>query len=245
MERPDGHAATIAVAVLEGDGESRRSECSRHRSDAKVEACEPKFVRQMTLAEFDQLFPYINSCKRYLKQRPWPNVPRCREREGFTRHSSARECHKCGPHPYSFSVYVGTVFGNTNYSLRTWFQVLYLMLTSKKGISALQNRLGGYRARRRVRLLPPPPNSPVPFKGFFNTCDTRTCCVLKLLDRLGRCSISIAVSIFGSATRDGSRTSLSFIASRKTLSYFLASGRCFVQKRRHSSQLQRLCGQEL
>jgi hypothetical protein len=48
---------------------------------------------------------------------------------------------KCGPAkrtPYRFSVTVGTIFENTNYKLLIWFKVLYLMLTSKKGISALQ-----------------------------------------------------------------------------------------------------------
>jgi hypothetical protein len=35
-------------------------------------------------------------------------------------------------------VLVGTIFENTNYKLLIWFKVLYLMLTSKKGISALQ-----------------------------------------------------------------------------------------------------------
>ncbi len=40
--------------------------------------------------------------------------------------------------PYRFSVTVNTIFENTNYPLLTWFKVLYLMLTSKKGISALQ-----------------------------------------------------------------------------------------------------------
>jgi transposase-like protein len=48
---------------------------------------------------------------------------------------------KCGVAkrmPYRFSVTVGTIFENTNYKLLIWFKVLYLMLTSKKGISALQ-----------------------------------------------------------------------------------------------------------
>jgi hypothetical protein len=35
-------------------------------------------------------------------------------------------------------VTAGTVFENTNYKLLIWFKVLYFMLTSKKGISALQ-----------------------------------------------------------------------------------------------------------
>ena len=40
---------------------------------------------------------------------------------------------------------VGTVFENTNVAMRTWFKVIYLMLTSKKGISALQvQRMFGF-----------------------------------------------------------------------------------------------------
>jgi transposase-like protein len=39
---------------------------------------------------------------------------------------------------YRFSHLVGTVFENTNYPLRVWFRVIHMMLTSKKGVSALQ-----------------------------------------------------------------------------------------------------------
>jgi hypothetical protein len=42
------------------------------------------------------------------------------------------------PGVYRFSVLTGTVFENTNVPLRTWFEVLFLMTQSKKGISALQ-----------------------------------------------------------------------------------------------------------
>src|SRR6202166_2991074 len=39
---------------------------------------------------------------------------------------------------YRFSHFVGTIFENTNKPLRDWFKVTHLMLTSKKGMSALQ-----------------------------------------------------------------------------------------------------------
>jgi hypothetical protein len=40
---------------------------------------------------------------------------------------------------------VGTIFENTNKPLRQWFRVIHLMLTSKKGISALQvQRMMGF-----------------------------------------------------------------------------------------------------
>jgi hypothetical protein len=48
------------------------------------------------------------------------------------------ECPACAPKGYRFSVLVGTIFENTNVPLRIWFKTIYLMLTSKKGISSLQ-----------------------------------------------------------------------------------------------------------
>ena len=48
----------------------------------------------------------------------------------------AKDCG--GRNGYRFSVITKTVFENTNYDLRVWFQVIYLMTQSKKGISALQ-----------------------------------------------------------------------------------------------------------
>ena len=45
----------------------------------------------------------------------------------------------------AFSVLVGTIFENTNVPLRIWFKTIYLMLTSKKGISSLQiHRMMGF-----------------------------------------------------------------------------------------------------
>jgi len=55
---------------------------------------------------------------------------------------------KCGPKPrspYRFSLKTGTIFEETKKPLLEWFKVLHLMLTSKKGMSALQiHRMLGY-----------------------------------------------------------------------------------------------------
>ena len=48
------------------------------------------------------------------------------------------QCEKCTRDGYRFSILVGTIFENTNKPLRDWFRVAHLMLTSKKGMSALQ-----------------------------------------------------------------------------------------------------------
>jgi len=100
----------------------------------------------MTLSEFDRLFPNEEACCTYLLARRWPqgvHCPRCGNDHVYA--SKARpwhwQCMKCGPKPrspYRFSLKTGTIFEETKKPLLQWFKVLYLMLTSKKGISALQ-----------------------------------------------------------------------------------------------------------
>jgi transposase-like protein/IS1 family transposase len=113
----------------------------------------PTFTRQMTVAEWEALFPDDDACKAYLVRRRWPDgvvkCPRCGNEKVWT--LKARpfhwECPACGSgrSGYRFSVLVDTVFENTNIGLRQWFKVIYLMLTSKKGISSLQiQRMMGF-----------------------------------------------------------------------------------------------------
>ncbi len=107
---------------------------------------EPKFVPQMTLSEFDGMFPDEEACWTYLLLRRWPagvKCPRCANDHVYE--STARpwhwQCKKCGKNnrsPYRFSLKTKTIFEETKKPLRMWFKVLHLMLTSKKGISALQ-----------------------------------------------------------------------------------------------------------
>jgi transposase-like protein len=102
-------------------------------------------IHQMTVAQFEKLFPHEDACKEYLATNRWPDgivrCPRC----GAEAHVNGTKpyhwnCYKCSPDNvgYRFSVLVGTIFENTNKPLRDWFRVMHLMLTSKKGISSLQ-----------------------------------------------------------------------------------------------------------
>ena len=100
----------------------------------------------MTLTALMTRFSTEDVCKRFLRDKRWPNgvkCPRCKSEKVYT--LKARPFHwlckgkTCGGrNGYRFSVISQTVFENTNYPLRTWFQVIYLMTQSKKGISALQ-----------------------------------------------------------------------------------------------------------
>jgi transposase-like protein/IS1 family transposase len=97
----------------------------------------------MTLNQLLAQFPDETTCKQYLVQRRWPNgvtCPKCGNTKVF--HVTSRPfhwvCKKCNRNGYRFSVIAGTIFENTNYPLREWFKVIFLIAQSKKGMSALQ-----------------------------------------------------------------------------------------------------------
>lgn len=111
-----------------------------------------KRIHQMTFREWEEAFPDERCCMAYLAHHRWRDCVRC-PRCGNTEckaHGTMEFhwlCNKCSPAGtnYRFSVIAGTIFENTNKPLRDWFRVIHLMLTSKKGISALQiHRMMGF-----------------------------------------------------------------------------------------------------
>ncbi|UVT17513.1 MAG: IS1595 family transposase [Nitrospira sp.] len=100
----------------------------------------------VTLSQLMHKFSTEEACKEHLKNLRWPNgvtCPRCNnakvyelKKRPFHWVCKAKNCG--GPNGYRFSVIAKTIFENTNYPLTVWFQVIYLMMQSKKGISALQ-----------------------------------------------------------------------------------------------------------
>jgi transposase-like protein len=102
-----------------------------------------QFTQQVTVGQFEEMFPTDEACKAYLTARRWPEGVRCpRCGNDKLSHLKARpfhwQCRGCSPAGYRFSVLVGTPFENTNVGLRKWFQVIYMMLTGKKGVAALE-----------------------------------------------------------------------------------------------------------
>jgi hypothetical protein len=103
----------------------------------------PKPVHQLSVAQFEEMFPDEEACKGYLVARRWPEgvrCPRCGNPGVYDLKSRKWhwQCQKCDPNGYRFSHIAGTIFENTNKPLRDWFKVVHLMLTSKEGMSALQ-----------------------------------------------------------------------------------------------------------
>src|ERR1700691_499843 len=119
----------------------------------------PKPVHQLTSAQFDRMFPVDDedACKAYLKARRWPkgvHCPRCGNPAVYDLpsrkwHWQCTQCAPGGSTGYRFSVIAGTIFENTNKPLREWFRVIHMMLTSKKGVSALEiQRVMGFGSSR-------------------------------------------------------------------------------------------------
>jgi transposase-like protein len=97
----------------------------------------------MTVPQFEAMFPHEEACRAYLIARRWPNgvhCPRCGSTKVTALASGFHwQCYECAPDTsYRFSHIAGTVFENTNKPLKEWFRVAHTMLTSKKGVSALQ-----------------------------------------------------------------------------------------------------------
>ncbi len=96
----------------------------------------------MTIAQWEETFPDDDACKRYLAANRWSegvSCPRCGNTNCYRLDKDWHwQCAACSKSGYRFSVMVGTVFENTKLPLRTWFRVIHMMLTSKKGVSALQ-----------------------------------------------------------------------------------------------------------
>jgi transposase-like protein len=112
----------------------------------------------MTLRELLSRFSDNDSCKAFLERKRWPDgvikCPRCGEKAyklkarpfhylcKSGKQSAAPEtgnivvCQK--KNGYRFSIISRTVFENTNYPLREWFRVIFMMLHAKKGMSAHQ-----------------------------------------------------------------------------------------------------------
>jgi transposase-like protein len=96
----------------------------------------------MTLRELMETFPTNESCKQFVLDHRWRDgvvhCPRCDSDKVYV--LKTRPFHwLCKPcKNYRFSVISGTIFENTKYPLKTWFEVLWQILNSKKGVSALQ-----------------------------------------------------------------------------------------------------------
>ena len=100
----------------------------------------PKELRY-TRNQFDNEFPTDDACLEQIKEQRFPGgVTVCQKCEASRKHHrvtgrTAYACAKCGNHIFPLA---GTIFEKSTTSLRVWFQAMYLMGSTRCGISAKQ-----------------------------------------------------------------------------------------------------------
>jgi transposase-like protein len=119
-----------------------------------------------------------DKCREFLEELRWPDgveCPRCASDAVRVKDRPQWRCRSCD---YRFSVTAGTVFADSHLPLWKWFLASYLVIESKKGISAkqLQRTLGvtyktawylGHRIRSAMEE-----DSPVPLRGIVEVDET-------------------------------------------------------------------------
>src|SRR6266850_2502079 len=122
----------------------------------------PKELRY-TVADFNREFPNDDACLEYVKEERWPDgITECEKCGVERKHHrvtgrTAYACQVCGNHIYPLA---GTVFEKSTTSLKLWFYAMYLMGSTRCGISAkqIQRETGvtyktAWRMFRQIRSL--------------------------------------------------------------------------------------------
>jgi len=94
---------------------------------------------EMNLPKLIERFGSDEKCRAYLEELRWPNgvqCPRC-ESKKISR-LAERKQYECSDCRYQFSATAGTIMHDSHLELWKWFLAIYLMVESKKGISAKQ-----------------------------------------------------------------------------------------------------------
>src|SRR5262249_4520826 len=112
----------------------------KRRQRAKQQQSIPPELRY-TINDFNLEFPDDNACLEHIKEERWPNgVAKCAKCKKDRKHyrvtgRTAYACDHCGRHIYPLA---GTIFEKTTTPLKLWFYAMYLMGSTRCGISAKQ-----------------------------------------------------------------------------------------------------------
>jgi transposase-like protein len=93
----------------------------------------------MNMVKLMEQFGTDDACREVLESLRWPKgitCPRCQGKK--ISHMYTRDQFDCDSCGYQFSVTSGTIFHDTHLPLRKWMIAIYLIVESKKGISANQ-----------------------------------------------------------------------------------------------------------
>jgi transposase len=125
----------------------------------------PKHLR-FTINDFNRKFPDDDSCLEHIKEQRFPGgmakcaSKKCQGQERKHHRISGRMCYSCEYCGTQVFPLAGTIFEKTSTSLRLWFYAMYLMSSTRCGISAkqIQRETGvtyktAWRMFRQIRTL--------------------------------------------------------------------------------------------
>lgn len=98
-------------------------------------------MSKSTISTFElfEMFPSAETARVYFETKRWPNgpvCPACGEAERI--YHKGGGLYRCNVDLSVFSVRTGTIFEKSKVPLHKWLYAMYLLVTSRKGISSLQ-----------------------------------------------------------------------------------------------------------
>ena len=119
-------------------------------------------MKKFTVHQFNEMFPNEETCLDTIRDMLYPDGIVCRNCQEVTVHHrlkgrKAYSCQDCGTQVYPLA---GTIFAKSSTPLRSWFYAMYLMASTRTGISAkqLERELGvtyktAWRMFKEIRKL--------------------------------------------------------------------------------------------
>jgi transposase-like protein len=97
-------------------------------------------VAKFTFKDFEKMFPTDDVCLDWLRDHLYPEGIYCQKCETTRKHHRVAKrksysCDYCGLHVHPTA---GTIFHKSSTSLKTWFHAIYLMASTRCGVSAKQ-----------------------------------------------------------------------------------------------------------
>lgn len=119
-------------------------------------------MKQFTVKNFNEKFPNDDACLEWLKQNLYPNGITCPKCQKVTKHYkvTGRQVYACEFCGNQISPMVGTIMEKSATPLKLWFYAMYLMASTRCGISAkqLERELGvtyktAWRIFKQIRSM--------------------------------------------------------------------------------------------
>jgi transposase-like protein len=93
----------------------------------------------ISASQLFKLFPDQETAREYLEGRLWPRGAKCPKCSSPDRITARKDgFYRCNPCKLDFTIRTGTIFERSHVPLHKWIYAMYLLVTSRKGITSMQ-----------------------------------------------------------------------------------------------------------